>query len=65
VWTVIVVVALELAEHGCGVLSVDDQKTVEEFAADGADEAFGDRVGQRRQLHRIGSMRPIGIGGCG
>jgi hypothetical protein len=23
---------------------VDDQKTVEEFAADGADEAFGDRV---------------------
>jgi hypothetical protein len=23
---------------------VDDQKTVEEFAADGADEAFGDGV---------------------
>ena len=30
---------------------VDDQDAVEEFAADGADEAFGDRVGPRR-AHR-------------
>jgi hypothetical protein len=32
---------LELAEHG--VPLVDDQGAVEEFAADAADEAFGDR----------------------
>jgi hypothetical protein len=37
--SVIVVVALELAEDRCGVSLVDDQKAVEEFAADGADEA--------------------------
>ena len=61
----IVVVALELAQHGGGVPLVDDQKAVEQFAADGADEAFRDGVGQCRQLHRIGSMRSIGIGGCG
>jgi hypothetical protein len=41
---VIVVVALEVAQHCCSVSSVDDQKTVEQFTADGADEAFGDRV---------------------
>jgi hypothetical protein len=40
-----VVVALELAEYGCGVSLVDDQETVEEFAAEGADEAFGDGAG--------------------
>ena len=45
---VIVVVALELAQYGCGVSLVDDQDAVEEFAADGADEAFGDGVGPRR-----------------
>ena len=37
----------ELPEHGRGVLLVDDQDPVEEFAADGADEAFGDGVGLR------------------
>ena len=63
--TMIIVVALELAQHGSGVPLVDNQKTVEEFAADGADEAFRDCVGQRRRLHLIESMRPIGIGGCG
>ena len=31
------VMALELAQHGCGVSSVEDQEPVEEFAADGAD----------------------------
>ena len=40
-----VVVVLVLAEHGDGVPLVDDQGAVEEFAADAADEAFGDRVG--------------------
>jgi len=40
----IVVVALELAQHGGGVSLVDDEKAVEEFAADGADEAFRDGV---------------------
>ena len=40
-------VALELAQHGCSVPLVDDQKAVEQFAADGADEAFRDRVRAR------------------
>jgi hypothetical protein len=40
-----VVVVLELGHHGGGVPRVDDQGAVEEFAADAADEAFGDRVG--------------------
>ena len=40
-------VLLVLAEHGHGVPLVDDQGAVEEFAADAADEAFGDRVGPR------------------
>jgi hypothetical protein len=43
-----VVVVLVLAEHGGAVPRVDDQGAVEEFAADAADEAFGDRVGPRR-----------------
>jgi len=41
---VIVVVAFELVQYGCGVSTVDDQEVVEEFAADRADEAFGDCV---------------------
>ena len=45
---VIVVMALVLAKHGGGVPLVDDQGAVEEFAAEGADEAFGDGVGPRR-----------------
>src|SRR4051812_1411341 len=32
--SVIVVVALEVAQHGCSVPSVDDQKAVEQFTAD-------------------------------
>jgi hypothetical protein len=43
-------VALILVEHGGGVPLVDDQGAVEEFAADAADEAFGDGVGPGR-LH--------------
>jgi hypothetical protein len=44
---VIVVVELVLAKCGRGVALIDDQDAVEEFAADGADEAFGDGVGPR------------------
>ena len=47
---VFVEMVLELAEHGCRVSLVDDQDAVEEFAADGADEAFGDGVVPSRQL---------------
>jgi hypothetical protein len=43
----VVVMAFVLAQHGCGVPLVDDQEAVEEFAADVADETFGDRVGPR------------------
>ena len=43
-WAVVVVVPLVLPKHGRGVALVDDQEAVEEFAADRADEAFGDRV---------------------
>ena len=43
----IVVVALELAEHGCGVALIDDQDVVKQFTADSADEALGDRVRSR------------------
>jgi hypothetical protein len=42
---VTVVVDLVLAKHGRRVALVDDQDSVEEFAADGADEAFSDGVG--------------------
>jgi hypothetical protein len=46
-----VVVALEGTQRGCGVSLVEDQETVEEFAADRPDEALGDRVRPRR-AHR-------------
>jgi hypothetical protein len=48
VWPVVVVMACVLLEHGCGVTVVDDHDMVEEFAADGADQAFGDGVCSRR-----------------
>ena len=44
---VAVVMLFVLAQHRCRVPLVDDQDAVEEFAPDGADEAFGDRVGPR------------------
>jgi hypothetical protein len=47
VWPVLVVVEFVLAKCGRGVAVVDDQDAVEEFTADGADEAFGDGVGPR------------------
>ena len=43
-WPVPVVVVDEHAEHVLEVSSVHDQEPVEAFRADGADEAFGDRV---------------------
>jgi hypothetical protein len=42
---VIVVVEFVSAQYGHGVALADDQDAVEEFAADAADEAFGDGVG--------------------
>jgi len=39
-----VVVAFELVQYERGVSSVEDKESVEEFAADCPDEAFGDRV---------------------
>jgi hypothetical protein len=44
---VIVVVEPVLAKGGRGVALVDDQGAVEELAADGAEEAFGNGVGPR------------------
>jgi hypothetical protein len=44
---VTVVVEFVLAKYGCSVALIDDQDVVEELAADGADEAFGDGVGLR------------------
>jgi len=45
------VVAFELVQYERGVSSVEDQESVEEFAADRPDEALGDRV-RSRCLHR-------------
>lgn len=60
------VVVLEvLAQDEVEVSGSGDQDVVEAFPAQCPDEAFRDRVGQRRRLHLIESMRPIGIGGCG
>ena len=47
-WPVLVVMARVLLEQASGVPLVEDQDAVEELAAEGADEAFRDRVGARR-----------------
>ena len=52
VWPVAVVMLGVLGQHGDGLPLIDDQGAVEEFAADGADEPFGDRVGPRRPHRR-------------
>jgi hypothetical protein len=54
--------AFVLAQHGGGVSLVDDEDAVEEFAADAADEAFGNRVGPRRQLHLIAMIGTVVCG---
>jgi hypothetical protein len=46
--SVVVEMVFELVENEARVSLVDDQDAVEEFPTDGADEAFGDRVGPRR-----------------
>jgi hypothetical protein len=56
---VTVVVKLVLVKHSCGVALIDDQDAVEELAADGADEAFGDRVGPRRAHRRLDDRRYV------
>ena len=45
VWPVVVVVLRVLGQHGRGMPLVDGQGAVEEFAANAADEAFGDGIG--------------------
>jgi len=40
-------------EYRRGVALIDDEDAVEEFATDGADEAFGDGVGPRRPHRRF------------
>ena len=54
----VVKVLLELVENGSRVPLMDDQDAVEEFAADGADEAFGDRVVPSRRLPLIPTVGP-------
>ena len=51
--SVMVVVALEHTQDGCGVSLVDDQEVVEEFPADRSDEALGDRVRPRCPHRRL------------
>ena len=50
--SVFVEMVLELLENSSRMSLVDDQDGVEEFAADGADESFGDGVGPRRPHRR-------------
>ena len=50
-WAVAVVMVDEDPEHSIRMAAVEDQQPVETLGSDGADEAFGDRVGLRRS-HR-------------
>ena len=55
----VVVVALVLTKGYRCVLLVDDQEAVEAveaFAAEGADEAFGDGVGPRSSYRRLDDL---------
>jgi len=51
-----VVVVRVLAENGGGMPLVDGQGAVEEFAANAADEAFGDGVGPRSPYRRLDDL---------
>jgi hypothetical protein len=53
---IVVMLLLELAKHGGGVPLIDDQEAVEEFAAQGADEAFGDGVGPRSSYRCLNDL---------
>jgi hypothetical protein len=41
----VVVMPQVIVKHCCCMRLVDDQGSIEQFAADGVDEAFGDGVG--------------------
>jgi hypothetical protein len=49
----------EDAEHMLEVAAVHDQEPVETFAADGADEAFSDRVRLRRLYRRLDDLDSV------
>jgi len=42
-----------LAEHQDQVAFTEDQDPVQQFTAEGSDDAFADGVGRRRRLHPI------------
>jgi hypothetical protein len=62
VWAMVVKVHHVLGQHRREMAAVEDQDTVQQFAADSSDPSFGNRVGPRRQLHLIPT---IGIVVCG
>jgi hypothetical protein len=54
---VAVVMVDEDPEHPFEMAAVGDQEPVETLGSHGADEAFGDRVGKRRRLRSMPSLR--------
>jgi hypothetical protein len=56
---VAVVVADEDAQHSLEMAAVDEQEPIETFRANGADEAFGDRVRLRRSHRRADHLDPF------
>jgi hypothetical protein len=59
-------VVLVGAERGCGAPLVEDQGAVEEFTAEAADDAFGDRVGSRFEVRSPLDQPPVlGLGPVG
>ena len=56
-----VVVAFERMQHGCGVSLVDDQETVEEFAADRRDRDPRPRPARlgRKECGKPGRLGPV------
>jgi hypothetical protein len=60
VWTVPVEVAFVLAKHGSGVVLVVDQDPVGALGADGAHEAFRERVCPRRPRRRLDHVDALG-----
>ena len=57
-WAVAVVVVLELGKRQGGMTLVDHEDAVEQFAADAADEPFGDPVGPGRTYRRLDYSNP-------
>jgi hypothetical protein len=57
-----VVMRLVFSQDGVQVLLAEDQHAVQKLAAQGADQAFADRVAPHRQLHpirMIGTDAPV------